>query len=143
MEAFLSTTLVYALLVWYGFWSWRQLQPLSSFRAQWPRLRPAVVRFALAWVVLIFGLNFVTQFACGASCDQQVRFWVTLLPFLPMHLGLFLLNLLVPPDIDYAMLIAICVFYGSQFVIALLLLVLISYAEWWILRLRSRRSAAA
>src|SRR5690242_11323572 len=121
MQAFLPTIPVYALLAWYGLWSWRQLQPSLSFGAHWPRLRPAAVRFAVAWVVLTFGLYLAAQFWCAGSCGPQLLFWATLPAFLPMHLGLFVLNLLVPPDLDYAELIALCVFYGSQFVFGVLL----------------------
>jgi hypothetical protein len=143
MDIFLPTTPIYALLVWYCVWNWRQLRPLSSFRAQVPRLGGAVVRFGIAWLVLTFGLHILTELLCSANCDAQVLFWVTLLPFLPMYMGLFLINLFVPPDLPSAVLVAACVFYGGEVALALLLLLLVSFVEWWILRVRSRRPAAA
>src|SRR4051812_9151241 len=119
MEAFLPTTPVYALLVWYGILCWRVLQPGVSFRAQLRKLRGAILWFALAWLILTFGFYIVAQLLCAGNCDPQVLFWVTLLPFLPMHLGLFVLNLLIPPALAEFALIVFGVFYGSELVAAL------------------------
>jgi hypothetical protein len=141
---------VHVLLIRYAVQSWRRLNPQLTFRAQLPDLLRSLPRYLLGWAALVGGMWMpVPYFVAVGPSDNPWFEWslgiFAFIPMLPVLPGVLLLEplfLLRQVGIDFwsEWYITIPVIIIGTVLSAILILLLISFIEWLILRTRHGRS---
>ena len=139
----------YALLVLFAIKTWRRLQPELSFKAQLPSLAWSFPLYLIGWGVLAYvGLSPVMAlFAFAPPEQQQFANALLFVPLLPLYTGFLLaagfdaLLSLVGLDIESMMCVIVPLVVVGTALSAILILLLISFAEWLIVRALYRRTA--
>ncbi len=136
----LANACIYGLLIWYSSRSWRHLRPELSFARQVRQFLPSALIFALFWFI---GMNVVgvpwTILSLGAPSEWLfILKVVSFIPVLPSYLFFVIAGpiqiMFNPPQGVLIATAGIFAFLATVFV-----LLLVSFAEWVILRAIRRR----
>ncbi len=138
---------IYGLLVLYAARSYRRLQPRVRFTTQLPILLPDIVFSAIAWLVLMSVLLMIANLLSPGSTTSQstqealIFQAVTFIPFLPWYGGTLLAGSLVLLGLPQEANFLVPLIMVGAVLSVLVVLLLISYVEWRLLRLRQSDSA--
>jgi hypothetical protein len=144
MGIFILASPIYATLIWYAIWSWRQLQPGIPLAALIRTLVPGIIGFSVIWLLLSLCLAGITAVLyTGVTDNQQLSllYLVTFVPFLPYVPAALLADFLALLGLPHESSINMGIFILSAIASAPLLLLLISFIEVGILRLAHRAKA--